>query len=152
MPPALTLTSHSIANETMAKKSWAEKMHTKDPRNVVLEKSFAGVAEGATLHISSPKAVATYLHEHTQRGQTQTIPQMRDQLAAQNGADATCPVSTAIFLRTVTEAAWDELAAGAEVDNIAPFWRVIEPGSVLAKKLRADSDWIASQRDLEAGD
>lgn len=134
----------------MAGKSWAEKMQSKAPRNVVLEKPFPGVPVGATLHVSSPQAVAEFLRNHTRPGQTLSIPQLRTALANANRADATCPVSTAIFLRIVAEAAWDELIAGAPVANLTPFWRVVEPDSALAKKLRAESEWIAQQRELEA--
>jgi hypothetical protein len=38
---------------------------------------------------------------------------LRRELAQVHGADATCPVSTAIFPRVVAEAAWDDVQAGA---------------------------------------
>ena len=75
---------------------------------------------------------------------------MRRELAAMHGADATCPVSTAIFLRTVAEAAWDDIPeSGKPVTAVAPFWRVVDPKSPLAKKLRAGSLWIEQQRAAE---
>jgi hypothetical protein len=74
---------------------------------------------------------------------------MRRELAAMHGADAACPVSTAIFLRTVAEAAWDDIEAGKPVTAVAPFWRVVDPKSPLAKKLRAGSSWIEQQRAAE---
>lgn len=73
----------------------------------------------------------------------------RRELAQQHGADAACPVSTAIFLRTVAEAAWDQIEAGVPVPQVAPFWRVVNPASALAKKLRAGPGWIAEQRAAE---
>jgi hypothetical protein len=72
--------------------------------------------------------------------------QMRQELAKLHGADATCPVSTAIFLRTVAEAAWDEIESGVPTSEVAPFWRVVDPKSPLAKKLRAGGAWIEQQR------
>jgi hypothetical protein len=51
-------------------------------------------------------------------------------------ADATCPVSTSFFLRTVAEAAWDELEGGKSTSEVAPFWRVVDPKSPLAKAAR----------------
>ena len=74
---------------------------------------------------------------------------MRRELAAMHGADAACPVSTAIFLRTVAEAAWDDIEAGKPVTAVAPFWRVVDPKSPMAKKLRAGSSWIQQQRAAE---
>ena len=45
---------------------------------------------------------------------------MRREFAAMYGADAAHPVSTAIFLRTVAEAAWDDIEAGKPVTAVAP--------------------------------
>ncbi len=90
-----------------------------------------------------------YLKTHVPYGTTKEIQQVRRELAALHGADATCPVSTAIFLRTVAEAAWDEMGAGKATTEVAPFWRVIDPKSPLAKKLRAGVQWLEQQRRAE---
>lgn len=129
-------------------KTWAEKMHTPPAHVAVLEKAFGGLPQGAKLLISSPPDIALWLHA-LPAGEFHTIAEMRGSLAAAKGADAACPVSTSIFLRIVAEAAWDELASGASLQEIAPFWRVIEPNSAIAKKLRADSQFIATQRARE---
>jgi hypothetical protein len=130
-------------------KTWTEKMQAKPPHTVRLDKDFAGVPAGALLLISCPLEVQEYLTDHVPPGQTRSIQQMRRELAALHGADAACPVSTAIFLRTVAEAAWDRIESGADTADVAPFWRVVEPGSPLAKKLRAGSAWIEQQRAAE---
>jgi hypothetical protein len=127
-------------------KSWADKKRAKPPHTVVLEKDFAGVPAGARLLISSPVELEDYLRHHVPPGSTKEVQQVRRELAALHGADATCPVSTAIFLRTVAEAAWDEIEAGKPATQVAPFWRVVDPKSPLAKKLRAGADWIKQQR------
>jgi hypothetical protein len=46
----------------------------------------------------------------------------------------------------VAEAAWDEMGAGKATTEVAPFWRVIDPKSPLAKKLRAGPQWLEQQR------
>jgi hypothetical protein len=127
-------------------KTWKQKMNAKPPHTVVLDKDFAGVPAGARLLISCPVEVENYLRTKVPPGETREIQQMRRELAAVYGADAACPVSTAIFLRTVAEAAWDEIEAGAPISEVAPFWRVVDPKSPLAKKLRAGSTWIEQQR------
>ena len=113
---------------------------------VTLDKDFAGVPAGSRLLISCPVELESYLRQHVPSGSTKEIQQVRRELAALHGADATCPVSTAIFLRIVAEAAWDELESGRSVAEVAPFWRVVDPRSPLAKKLRAGSQWIEQQR------
>ena len=130
-------------------KSWKEKMAAKPSHTVTLEKAFAGVPAGAKLLISCPVEVAEYLKTKVPPGETREIQQMRRDLAAAHGADAACPVSTAIFLRTVAEAAWDEMEAGVTVSEVAPFWRVIDPKSPLARKLQAGGTWIEQQRAAE---
>jgi hypothetical protein len=93
--------------------------------------------------------VEQYLRHSVPAGETRSVQQMRRELARQHGADDTCPVSTAIFLRTVAEAAWDRIEAGTPVPDVVPFWRVVDPESPLARKLRAGSQWIAQQRAAE---
>jgi hypothetical protein len=85
-------------------KSWKQKMAAKPPHTVTLDKDFAGVPAGAKLLISCPVEVELYLRRHVPPGETREVQQMRRELAKLHGADATCPVSTAIFLRTVAEA------------------------------------------------
>jgi len=130
-------------------KTWQDKIQARPPHTVVMDKAFAGVPAGARLLISCPLEVDHYLRTQVPPGETRAIQQMRRELARLHGADAACPVSTAIFLRTVAEAAWDQIEAGTPAAQVAPFWRVVEPGSPLAKKLRAGSDWIAHQRAAE---
>ena len=117
---------------------------------VTLDKDFAGVPAGSRLLISSPAEVEDFLTLKLPSGSTMSIQQLRRELAALHGADATCPVSTSIFLRAVAEAAWDDIEAGRPASEVAPFWRVVDPASPLAKKLRAGSQWIEQQRLAEA--
>ena len=133
-----------------AKKTWKEKMATKPPHHVVLEKDFAGVKAGSKLHISSPQEIAEELRK-IPSGKTVSIQQFRKNIARTQASDATCPVSTSIFLRIIAEYAWEEhIERRVALADLPPFWRVIEPGTPLSKKLSFDQDWIRLQRDLEA--
>ncbi|MFY8162506.1 MAG: hypothetical protein ACOVNU_14320 [Candidatus Kapaibacteriota bacterium] len=53
----------------------------------------------------------------------------------EHNADYTCPVTTGIFLRIVAEANYEKLQNGQSIEEITPFWRMIEPNTSLAKKL-----------------
>jgi hypothetical protein len=123
-------------------------MKTKPPHDVILEKDFAGIPKGSKLHISCPVEVAAEL-KTIAPGSSMTIQAFRRQLAAKNNCDATCPVSTSIFLRIVTEHAWEEYNRTGTTQDVAPFWRVIESISPMAKKLSFDPAWIDLQRQLE---
>ncbi len=66
-----------------------------------------------------------------------------------NGATATCPVTTAIYLKVVAEAALQDLAQGLPVESVTPFWQVIDPGGKIANRLTCDSEFIRHARELE---
>ena len=131
-----------------AKKTWAEKMNAKPPHHVVLDKDFAGIPKGAKLHISSPVEIAAEL-KTIPPGSFMSIQAFRRRLAEKNKCDATCPVSTSIFLRIVAEHTWDEFNSSSSTQDLAPYWRVVESSSPMAKKLNFDSAWIDLQRELE---
>ena len=130
------------------KKTWGKKMKAKPPHHVILEKDFAGIPKGSKLHISSPAEVAAELKTITP-GSTLSMQALRRRLAEKNNCDATCPVSTSIFLRIVTEHAWEEYSRMGSTRDLAAFWRVVESSSPMAKKLSFDPAWIDLQRQLE---
>ena len=131
-----------------AKKTWGEKMKAKPPHDVILEKDFAGIPKGSKLHISCPVEIAAELKKITP-GSTMSIQAFRRKLAEKNNCDATCPVSTSIFLRIVAEHSWEEYSRTGSTRDVAPFWRVFESSSPMAKKLSFDPAWIDLQRQLE---
>lgn len=131
-------------------RSWSDKAkQERAPKRVRLETDFAGIKAGNMLFVGTPAILEDYIRA-VPRGEVRTIERMRREIARRHRCDAMCPVSTAIFLRMVAEAAWEQVESGKDLDGVVPFWRVVEPGSTLAKKLRADSRWIALQREAEA--
>lgn len=120
------------------------------PKRVVLEADFAGIRAGSTLFIATPGLLANYA-ARVPAGEVRDIRRLRNELARRHEADATCPVTTAIFLRVVAEAAWDDLQDGEPIDRVVPFWRVVDPESPIARKLRCGPDWIRAMREGEAG-
>ena len=130
-------------------KSWIEKRdgHKNQSHVTLLEAKFAGIAEGSRLLISCPQEIDAYIRALPEASQIPPA-QMRQELAALHKADATCPVSTGIFLRIVCEAALEERASGKGVDAITPFWRIDLTGSTTAKKLSIDEDELAYLRQL----
>jgi len=122
----------------------------KDPHVVMLSSPFAGVPAGAMMLISSPGEIARYVAA-IPLGETRTIARLRSDLAKRAKADAMCPVTTAIYLRVVAEVALDELEAGKPMDEVVPFWRIIEPKDKLAAKLSCGPERIEHLRALEVG-
>jgi hypothetical protein len=122
----------------------------KDPHVVMLHADFAGVKAGNTMLISSPGEIANYLSRIPQ-GETRTMDRLRNELARKAGANAMCPVTTAIYLRVVAEVALTDLAEGKPLDQVVPFWRVVMPDSKVAKKLSCGPDHVAHLIALDQG-
>ena len=130
---------------------WTTRLNrAKAPKRVRLDKDFAGIKAGTLLFVGTPPIIDAYLRK-VPPGETRTIERMRRDLARAHQCDATCPVSTAIFLRIAAEAALENLQQGKASTEVSPFWRVVAPDSTIARKLPVDSAWIAHQRALEQG-
>lgn len=128
---------------------WRKRFHDKkQDKIVVLDTDFAGIKAGCKLYIATPGIIANYIN-HIPAGETRSIERMRNELARKHGATATCPVTTAIYLRVVCEAMWDDYEEKVSIEKLVPFWRIVEPGSTIAKKLRCDSQWLEHMRDVE---
>jgi hypothetical protein len=136
----------------MAKKptDWRKRFGAaKPPHVVMLHTDFAGVKAGNTMLISSPGDIAAYLAK-IPPGETRTMDRLRNELARKAGANAMCPVTTAIYLRVVAEVALRDLADGKPLDQVVPFWRVVTPDSKIAKKLSCEPDHVAHLIALDA--
>lgn len=120
----------------------------RSPHVVVLESRFAGVPAGARMLISSPGEIAAYVAA-IPRGETRTIARMRSDLARRANAAAMCPVTTAIYLRVVAEVALDDVAAGRDIAEVAPFWRILGPTDKIAAKLSCGPEGVEHLRRLD---
>lgn len=139
-----------MASTTKRPTDWRKRFDkAKPPKTVMLHTDFAGIRAGTVMYIGSPGVFPNYI-ARIPSGETRTIERMRNELARRNGAAATCPVTTAIYLKVVAEVALDDLQKGEPLENIVPFWRVVEPGSKIARRLSCDDGMIAYWRALEA--
>ena len=122
----------------------------KSPKVVILEKDFAGIRAGSSMFVATPKIVDEFINKMPQ-GRFITIPELRADLAIEYDCDATCPVSTTIFLRVVAEAALEHLEQGAKTADITPVWRVVAPGDKVSARLPIDQKWLEARRQEELG-
>jgi hypothetical protein len=132
------------------KKTWLDKLNeTKEPKIKRIDIDFADIPAGSNMLIATPKIIDNYIQEIGvgKRIDTKTL---RKDLALAHNADYTCPVTTGIFLRIVAEANYEKLQQGKHVKEITPFWRAIEPNSVLAKKLTFGQDFLLQQIEKES--
>ncbi len=130
-------------------KTWQEKLNSKNqPKLQVLEKSMAGIPVGGILLVPTPQLVKQFIDQIPQ-GNSVTFAQMRQQIAQIHNGDGSCPLTTSTAARIVAEAAWEEIQAGKDPEQVTPFWRAIEPESSVAKKLACSSAFIEHMRKLE---
>jgi hypothetical protein len=128
---------------------WSAKLKVKKlPKRVKLDKDFAGIKAGSMLFVGTPQIIDAYMRK-VPYGETRTIERLRRELARLNQCDATCPVSTAIFLRISAQAAIEQINQGMASSEVTPFWRVIEAGSTIGNKLSIDSQQLALLRESE---
>ena len=132
------------------KKSWLDKLNeNKEPKIKRIEIDFADIPSGSMMFIATPKLIDEYIQE-IGVGKRINIITLRKDLAIAHNADYTCPVTTGIFLRVVAEANYEKLQQGKHVEEITPFWRMIEPNSALAKKLTFGQDFLLQQIEKES--
>jgi hypothetical protein len=116
----------------------------------IQEKQFGGLVPGDLVAIPSPQDVELAL-ETISPGQVRSQAELRQIIAAQHDAEKACPVMTGFQLRVVAEAAMTAMASGIDRTEVAPFWRVVKPGSKIAGRLADGSAVIERLRREEAG-
>jgi len=133
-------------------KTWKQKFESGKPPHVdIADKAMMGIEAGARMLIADPLTVREYVRR-IPKGKAMTIPELRAEMAKAFEADTTCPLTTGIFLRIVSECALEDLAAGASLKDITPFWRVVDTKSGVAKKLSCGVERIRELRAMEGLD
>ena len=128
-------------------KSWKEKFFSKENFEIkTIQKNFWGHVAGSKMLIPTPLMIQEYINQ-IESGKVSEIETMRNDLAIENGADFTCPMTTGIFLKIVAEYNYEKL--NQKRVDICPFWRIIDPNSKFSKGLSFDKNLIASKRNKE---
>lgn len=132
-----------------SKKTWTEKLDCdKESKIKRIDFDFADIPANSNMFIATPKIIENYIRQ-IPKGKKVSIQTMRKDLAVENSADYTCPVTTGIFLRIVAEANFEKYNQTNSLRGITPFWRVIEPNSTLSKKLTFGQEFIRNLRKAE---
>lgn len=131
-------------------KSWTDKVNdpNKQAEVKVIDKKFADIPAGGKMLIATPAIIDQYVRQ-LPKGKAVTVQTLRNDLAIEHGAEYTCPVTTGIFLRIVSEAAHEQLIKGKSMKSVAPFWRVVDEKSPLNKKFTFGASFVKQQRKKE---
>lgn len=101
----------------------------------------AGVANwappGGSMVVSNPNEVDAIMAS-VPDGKLITLDELRDALAERHRTAIACPVSTAIFINIVAQAAEERRALGETA--ITPWWRTLKTGGFLNERYPAGYD------------
>lgn len=129
-------------------KSWRDKL---DQGRAVVKptpRSVGDVVEGQTMLVPTARQVDDFIRS-IPLGVDMDIRALRTALALENGAEVTCPVYTGYHLRAVAEAAWEDLQNGMPLEQLTPFWRVLDTKTPTTARLTFGKDFVVGQRRAE---
>ena len=120
-----------MKNKFRSRVPWREKMERpQEPKLVPVPPQMSRFGKGMML-IPTPKLVDAVIRK-VPRGKLITVGTIRKKLAAEHGADVTCPLTTGIFIRIAAEASEEARANGAK--RTTPYWRVVRDNGELNPK------------------
>jgi hypothetical protein len=135
-------------------KTWRQKLHEQHPNHgkvVPVPPRMRKTFGTGTMMIPRPLDVDAVMRG-VRKGRLITQSQIRRKLAADNGVDHACPLTTGIFVRIAAEAAEEDHRAGKQ--RITPYWRTIRhdgglndkfPGGVRAQAARLRQEGFTIQ-------
>jgi hypothetical protein len=130
-------------------KSWNDRLNTPGTNGIKPSpRSFADVVEGQTMLVPTARQVDDFIRA-IPVGVEMDVRALRTALAIEHGAEVTCPVTIGYHLRTVAEAANEDLEHGMALSDVAPFWRVLDERTPTTKKLSFGATFVAAQRRCE---
>jgi len=113
---------------------WRVKLETpsvKLPKIVRVPPKWRKRFSSSTMAIAHPLDVDALIRR-VKKGRVVTQGQLRERLARKYRAGCTCPLTTGIFVRIVSEAAEEDRRAGKK--NITPYWRVLRDDGSMNEK------------------
>ena len=131
------------------KKTWVEKRENcKEHQIKTIYKTITDMPSGSLMLIPSTKIVDKFVR-NIPKGTFVNFKSLRIKLANKFKCDVTCPLTSGIFMRIVSEAAYEEYMSGLRLELITPIWRAVDSNSNLAKKLECGVGFIIEQQEKE---
>src|SRR4029079_15701137 len=104
-------------------------------------RSVGDVVEGQSMLVPTARQVDDFMRS-IPAGTTMDVKTLRKAMAHRPGAEVTCPVYTGYHLRTVAEAAHEALERGVPIEEIAPFWRVLDEATPTTERLTFGAEFV----------
>ncbi len=130
-------------------KSWTDRLNAAEEAKIKPSpRSFGDVIEGQPMLVPTARQVDDFMRSIPE-GKSLDVRAFRRALAEEHGAEVTCPVYTGYHLRTVAEAAYEALERGVPIQEIAPFWRVLDEATPTTDRLTFGAEFVAVRRRAE---
>jgi len=107
----------------------------------ILDKAKCGLVAGQKMLVPTHTDIEAALVKLTP-GTVTSGPAFRALVAEPFGADGCCTFAANKALRSITEVACARLANGDAPKDVLPFWRVVLPGTTIAKRLNLDAETL----------
>ncbi len=125
--------------------SWNEKLYRFKPHKVkTLHVDIAGMKAGQAMLVPSAQIVDQFIRT-IPLGSKMSVKDLRINIAKQYDAEVTCPITTGFCLKIVAEAAYENYASGMKLDEVTPFWRVIDENTPTLNKLSFGKEFLINQ-------
>ena len=124
----------TVSTKWKSRKSWREKLENPPeglPKVVDGPPKWEKRFGGRRVLVPTPLLVDGVIRG-VRRGKLVTVGQIRRRLAEDFKADSTCPLTTGIFVRIVSETAEEDLRSGKK--RVTPYWRVVRDDGSLNEK------------------
>jgi hypothetical protein len=132
-------------------KTWMDKLNAGVPVVKKTPRTVGDIVEGQTMLVPTARQVDDFIRS-IPPGVKMDVRALRTALAVEYGAEVSCPVYTGYHLRTVAEAANEALERGMALEDLTPFWRVLDDDTPTTKRLTFGTDLLKSQRAKEGLD
>ncbi|MER8591114.1 hypothetical protein NKH33_05865 [Mesorhizobium sp. M1182] len=130
-------------------KSWNDRLNTPGINGITPSpRTIGDVIEGQPMLVPTARQVHAFIRSIPE-GMDMNVRALRTALAIEHGAEMTCPVTIGYHLRTVAEAANEDLERGMALGDVAPFWRVVGASTPTTSKLSFGAAFVAAQRKRE---
>lgn len=130
-------------------KSWTDRLNAADePKLKASPRTVGDVVEGQLMLVPTARQVDDFMRSIPE-GTCMDVKTFRRAMAHRHGAEVTCPVYMGYHLRTVAEAAHEALERGVPIQEIAPFWRVLDEATPTTERLTFGAEFVRARRRAE---
>lgn len=129
-------------------KSWSDKLDQGAPVIKPTPRTMSDVVEGQSMLVPTARQVDDFIRT-IPAGVEMDVRALRTAMALEHGAEVACPVYMGYHLRTVAEAAWEALERGQSLDQITPFWRVLNETTPTTGRLTFGKEFVVGRRAAE---